>query len=63
MKNILPLCQVKNYYDTGDVEDIKCKPVELVKYASDFYSDLRKCIKTDFTDFIAKCQSGEFEYK
>ena len=28
---------------------MKYRPVELMKYASGFYSDLRKCVEIDFT--------------
>ena len=55
------LCQINYYYNTEDVEDIKYKPVVLINYASDFYSDLKKCVEIDST--LAECRGGEFEYK
>ena len=42
------LRQINDYYDTEDVEDIKYKSAELMKFAPDFYSDLRKCAEIDW---------------
>ena len=55
------LHQINDYYDTEDVEDIKYKPVELMNFASEFYNDLRKCVKIDSN--IAECWGGEIEWK
>ena len=37
-------CQIEDYYDNEDVEDVKYKPFELMIYVSEFYYDfLKKC--------------------